>query len=90
MSRNDTIICLFVYLEWITTYPHFVTIHGVYSTEYEVCKSTFQDNYYDSMARLAAFLINHNGLFGHVPLDHATEFELAVALIWYTLYRFKS
>ena len=22
---------------------------------------------------------NHNGLFGHVPLPHATEFEWAVA-----------
>ena len=39
ITRNDTITCLFVYLEWITTtFTHFV-IHGVYSTEYEVCKS---------------------------------------------------
>ena len=31
-------------------------------------------------------MISPNGLYGYVPLPHATEFELAVALIWYTLY----
>ena len=31
--------------------------------------------------QVISFLINHNGLFGHVPLPLATEFELAVALI---------
>ena len=55
-------------------------------TQLNMWYANLLDNYYEIMARLVSFLINHNGLFGHVPLRHATEFELAVALIWYTLH----
>ena len=50
----DTVETLLAYLEWVipafTNFYTCVTLHGAYSTEYVVCKSTS----YDNMARLAA------------------------------------
>ena len=58
ITRNDTITCLFVYLEYILNRSQqhllILSLYMVFTQLNMICANLL-DNYYDSMARLAAF-----------------------------------
>ena len=75
---------LFVYLEWIkTAFTHFspLSLSIVLTQLNRWCANLF--DMIVCNGHISSFMINPNGLYPHVP-SHATEFELALALIFKT------
>ena len=73
-----------MYLEWIkTAFTHFspLSLSIVLTQLNRWCANLF--DMIVCNGHISSFMINPNGLYPHVP-SHATEFELALALIFKT------
>ena len=71
ITRNDTITCLFVYLERILNRSQqhllILSLYMVFTQLNMICANLL-DNYYDSMARLAAFWVI---IMGCLAMSHS-------------------
>ena len=82
LKSNDTtsVVALGSKQQTICSFFTSVTLHCAYSL------NRWCENLFDLIVcngQISSFMINPNGLYPHVP-SHATEFELALALIFKT------